>query len=98
MSRAEMSKDRPEGGSVVDRARAPGRVRSSLVIGLVAACAVSGLVVLSVSAPAGAAAVSLIPVGESHQTYTSFSGVGTTVAFSSPAVGDVTGDGVPEIV
>lgn len=48
--------------------------------------------------PAGAA-VSLIPVARNATRYTSFSpGIGTPVAFSSPAVGNVTGSAAPEIV
>ncbi|MEP6624205.1 MAG: VCBS repeat-containing protein, partial [Acidimicrobiia bacterium] len=83
---------------MLDRRPVRARMRSGLVASLVTACAVSGLAGLAIVQPAGAAPVSLIPVGENHQTYGAFSGLGTTVAFASPAVGDVTGDGVPEIV
>jgi hypothetical protein len=48
---------------------------------------------------AGAATFPLIKVGQADSTYNAYNpGTSITVAFSSPAVGDVTGDGVPEIV
>lgn len=83
---------------MLDQRRLRTRMRSGLVASLITACAVSGLAGVALQQPAGAAPVALIPVGTSSQTYTNFFSQGTTFAFSTPAVGDVTGDGVPEIV
>ena len=75
------------------------RHRRNVVGVLVAVVALATLGGALATPRASAAPVpGLIPVGEVRQTYQSFYGNGTTVAFSSPAVGDVTGDGVPEIV
>ncbi len=73
--------------------------RRMLVAVVAALSAVAPLSSFTAASPAAAAHTpGLIPVGEFHHTYTSFWGAGTTSAFSTPAVGDVTGDGVPEIV
>jgi hypothetical protein len=60
----------------------------------------SGLVSAAVEpGVAEAATTSLIKVGQADIPYGGFNpGGGPTTAFSSPAVGDVTGDNVPEIV
>lgn len=76
------------------------RVRHRVNLGALALLlAVSGITVGTPPAPAGAAPVSLTLVGQSSDRYNTFSpNGGPTASFSSPAVGDVTGDGVPEIV
>ena len=76
-----------------------GRKNRSGVVGVALLFALAGLVGAGTLLPSPAGAVGgLIPVGESHQTYNAFSGLGTTVAFSSPAVGNVSGNQAPEIV
>lgn len=67
---------------------------------LAAVTAVAGLVPwVDAARPAGAAGASLTPVGTADATYVGYNpGVGPRNPFSSPAVGDVTGDGVPEVV
>ena len=81
----------------------------SVVIALVRRCVIPIVLVLvwGVTLGAGiaargtpaAAAPGLIPVGQSAITYGAlYPGAGPTAAFSSPAVGNVTGDSAPEIV
>ncbi len=66
---------------------------------LAVAIAAAGLVPALGARPAGAAAVTLTPVGGTDVTYGGYNpGVGPRNPFSSPAVGDVTGDGVAEVV
>src|SRR5205085_3662099 len=79
------------------RSRSRRLVAAAIVTVLVVA---AGVVGSAVRAPvAGAVTFPLIKVGEADSTYNSYNpGTSVTVAFSSPAVGDVTGDGVPEIV
>ena len=74
-------------------------VRHRLTVGALALLVAVGVLTVAPRPRPAGAAVSLIPVGQSAVTYHSFNpGIGATAAFSSPAVGDVTGDGVPEIV
>ncbi len=76
------------------------RHRRNVVGVLAAVVALAAVGGLGGSSPAAAVAPpGLIPVGQAAVTYNAFlPGIGPTAAFSSPAVGDVTGDGVPEIV
>ncbi|MGZ4794519.1 MAG: FG-GAP repeat domain-containing protein [Acidimicrobiia bacterium] len=66
------------------------------VIVALAGCVATGI---AAAPPAGAASVTLTKVGQGEATYNSYTpGIGPIAPFSSPAVADITGDGVPEVV
>ena len=73
------------------------RIGAVVIAATIALAGLGGAGSVLTPTPAGAVGA-LTPVGELHQTYTSFSGQGPSAAFASPAVGDVTGDGKPDIV
>ncbi len=86
-------------------ARRCGEMLAVLILAAVA-CGIAGSAPRPASAagpaaliPAALVPAALVPAGRAAITYTSFSpGRGPHAAFSSPAVADVTGDSVPEVV
>jgi hypothetical protein len=79
----------------------PRTIRRALALAALTALGLGALVAAGpvTAPPAGAAPVDLIHVGTADVRYDQFlPGISIDSAFSSPAVGDVTGDGVPEIV
>jgi hypothetical protein len=69
------------------------------LLALVAAFAGVGAAAVTSAPPASAATITLTPVGSAQATFATYNpGIGPAHAFASPAVGDVTGDGVPDVV